>query len=56
MKLIRYLRARLDERSTYMFVFASMGTAAALPHPFNWIAFGLLMVAAMTPDGTVTPS
>lgn len=47
---ISYLRARLDERSTYMFVFGSLAAVAGLPHPFNWIAFVILVVAALVPD------
>jgi hypothetical protein len=53
MSILAYLKARLEERSTYMLVFASLGSAAALAHPFNWISFGLLLAAALTPDGTV---
>lgn len=53
-KIIQYFKARLAERSTYMFVFASLGSAVALPQPFNWIGLGLLIVAAMVPDGPVS--
>lgn len=51
--VIQYLRARLGERSTYMFVFGSMASAAGLPDPFNWIGFAILLVAAFVPDGPI---
>lgn len=51
--MIEALRSRLDERSTYMFVFTSLGAAAALPAPFNWIGGALLLIAAFVPDGPV---
>ena len=51
---VSYLRARLGERSTYMFVFGSLAAAAALPRPFNWIGFVILAVAAFVPDGPPT--
>jgi hypothetical protein len=49
-----YLKGRLDERSTYMLILASLGSVAALDKPFNWIGFGVLLVAALVPDGTLT--
>jgi len=51
---ITYLKARLDERSTYMFFIASLGSVAGLAKPFNWMGCIALIVAAMLPDGTVT--
>ena len=51
-----YLKARLDERSTYMFVLGSIASVAGLSEPFNWIGFIILTVAALVPDGpVVTP-
>jgi hypothetical protein len=47
---ISYLRMRLNERSTYMFVVGSMAAVAVLPSPFNWIGFIVLAVAAFVPD------
>jgi len=51
---IEYLKGRLDERSTYMLILASLGSVAALDKPFNWIGFGVLLIAALVPDGTLT--
>jgi hypothetical protein len=50
---LAYLRARLDERSTYMLIIGSIGAVAGLPKPFNWIGFVVLIIAAFTPDGPV---
>jgi hypothetical protein len=53
---ISYLRQRLNERSTLMFIIGALGSVASLPLPFNWIGFSLLMIAAFVPDGpAVTP-
>lgn len=54
MKAIEYIKARFSERSTWMFIFTSIGTAAAIARPFNWIAFAVLVCAAFVPDGPVT--
>lgn len=53
--LFQGLRARLNERSTYMFFVGSMGSVAVLPVPFNWIGCALLAVAALVPDGPMKP-
>ena len=52
---LSYLRQRLNERSTYMFIVGSMASVAVLPRPFNWLGFALLMVAAFVPDGPAKP-
>ena len=49
--VLRGLRARLNERSTYMFIIGSLGTVSAFPAPFNWIGGAVLAVAALVPDG-----
>ena len=48
--VITYLRARLEERSTYMLFVASIGSVAGLPTPFNWMGCIALLVAALVPD------
>lgn len=50
---LAYLRARLDERSTWMLVIGSLGAIAGLAFPFNWVGFACLIAAALTPDGTL---
>ena len=48
--VLAYLKARVIERSTWMFVFGSIASVAGLPKPFNWIGFVILSVAALVPD------
>jgi hypothetical protein len=50
---LSYLRGRLNERSTYLFITGAMGSVAVLPKPFNWIGFIILAIAAFVPDGPV---
>lgn len=54
MRLLEYLRERLNERSTYMLILGSIGSVAGLAKPFNWIGFAVLLIAALVPDGPVT--
>jgi hypothetical protein len=54
LKVIKYLKSRLEERSTWMLLVASLGSVAGLPRPFNWLGFVGLVFAALTPDGTVS--
>lgn len=51
--VLQGLRARLNERSTYMFIIGSLGTVSAFPAPWNWIGGAMLAVAALVPDGPV---
>lgn len=50
MKVLEFVKARLNERSTYMFVISSLGTVSACPSPFNYIGGVLLFLAAFVPD------
>lgn len=50
MKVFQYLKARFEERSTYMLIVASIGSVAGLPVPFNWMGFIALLIAALVPD------
>jgi hypothetical protein len=53
---LAYLRARLDERSTWLLFGASITAAAALPWPWSAISCAVGMIGALTPDGAVKPS
>jgi hypothetical protein len=53
---VSYLRQRLNERSTWMLIAASVGAAAALKWPWSAISFAVGVIGALTPDGSVTPS
>jgi hypothetical protein len=50
---LSYIRSRLNERSTYLFITGAMSSVAVLPTPFNWIGFVILAFAAFVPDGPV---
>jgi hypothetical protein len=50
---LQWLRARLGERSTWVGVGVAVGAAAALPAPWNAIAFGVGTIGALIPDGKV---
>lgn len=54
LKVFKYLKRRLEERSTWTLLVASLGSVAGLPRPFNWLGFVGLVFAAFTPDGNVT--
>ena len=51
LKCLSYIKGRLNERSTWMFWFGSIGAAAAMAAPFNWIACAMLLIAGLVPDG-----
>lgn len=53
MKLIRYIRRRLNERSTVVGIGTAVAAASALPAPWNWISLAVGTVAALVPDGAV---
>ena len=53
---IAYLRARLDERSTWLLIGAAVTAAAALKWPWNVISFAVGVIGALVPDGAVKPS
>jgi fumarate reductase subunit D len=46
-----YLRARLDERSTWLLIGAGCTAAAALAWPWNVISFVVAVIGALVPSG-----
>lgn len=52
---LSYLRQRLDERSTWIMVGASVAVAAALPWPWSLVSAIVGAIAALVPDGSVKP-
>lgn len=52
---VSYLRARLDERSTWLLIGAAVTAAAALSWPWNAISFAVGVIGALVPDGVVKP-
>jgi len=45
-----YLKARLGERSTYMFITSSMIPLAVVPPPLSYFGTGILIIAALCPN------
>jgi hypothetical protein len=52
---ISYIRARLDERSTWLLIGAAVTAAAGLEWPWNAIMFAVGVVGALVPDSAVKP-
>lgn len=53
MNVIGYIRSRLNERSTWLMIGTAVAGAAALPAPWDYVAVGVGVIAALVPDGTV---
>ena len=51
MKALRYLKARLNERSTWLLIGSGIGTAALLPWPWSIVSAVVHTAAALVPDG-----
>jgi hypothetical protein len=54
MNLIRALRRRLNERSTWLLIGSGIGTAAMLPMPWSVVSAVVHTAAALIPDGDMT--
>lgn len=50
MKAIRYLKARLGERSTLLLIGSGIGTAAMLEWPWSLVSAVVHIAAALVPD------
>lgn len=53
---VSYIRARLDERSTWILFGAAITAAAALPWPWSLISCVVGICGALVPDGPAKPS
>ena len=54
MNLLRYLKNRLDERSTWMLMSAGIAGAAALSQPWSYVSAAMGVIAALVPDGAMS--
>jgi hypothetical protein len=52
-RTLLYIRRRLDERSTWLLIGASVTAAAALDWPWNLISFVVGVIGALVPDSAV---
>jgi len=53
MSLVRYIKSRLRERSTFVGIGTAIIAASALPEPWNWLSLAVGTMASMVPDGKV---
>lgn len=51
--MIRYLKARLEERSTWLLIGTGIAAASALPWPWSIGSMVVATIAALVPDGAV---
>ncbi|MDE2103186.1 MAG: hypothetical protein KGL39_38425 [Patescibacteria group bacterium] len=49
MKIIAYLKDRLDERSTWAAIGAAVTGAAALQSPYSWLAIAVGIIGTLIP-------
>ena len=54
MKLVRYIKARLNERSTWLLIGSGIGTSALLPWPWSLASALVHTAAALVPDEGVS--
>jgi hypothetical protein len=52
---VSYIKARLEERSTWLLIGASIAAAAALPWPWSLVSVIAGTIAALVPDGPAKP-
>jgi hypothetical protein len=52
-KTFAYIRARLNERSTWVMIGASVAASAALASPWSYVAVAVGVIGALVPDGPV---
>lgn len=51
MTALKWIKARLSERSTWVGVGMAVTAASALPHPWGVMSFIAGVIAAFVPDG-----
>ena len=49
-RILRYVKARASERSTWLFLSASVSAAALLPEPWSYVVAAIGAVASMLPE------
>lgn len=50
MSALRWLRSRLQERSTFVGIGTAIGAASVLPAPWSWLSLVVGTLAALIPD------
>jgi hypothetical protein len=49
--MIRYLKCRLKERSTWIDIGIAVSAAAMLPAPYSYLFIAIGVIGALVPDG-----
>jgi hypothetical protein len=52
--MIQFLKARLNERSTWLLIGTGIAAASALPAPWSYVSAAVGVIAALVPDGSVS--
>lgn len=50
MSLLRYLKRRLGEKSTYAAIVLAISGGAVLDSPYSWLAIAAGVIGAMVPE------
>ena len=50
MKALRFLKARLAEKSTWAAIGVGIAGGAALPSPYNWLFIAVGLIGALIPE------
>jgi len=53
LKMLKFIKARLSERSTWLLIGTSVAAASALIAPWSYVSMAVGAVAAMIPDGDI---
>jgi hypothetical protein len=55
MKLVRFLKARLGERSTWAAIGVGIAGGGALPSPYSWLFIVAGLIGALIPEPAKSP-
>ena len=51
--MMKFIKARLSERSTWLLIGTSVAAASALVAPWSYVSVAVGVVAALIPDGDI---
>jgi len=54
MRVLRFLRVRLNERSTWVSLGAGVTAASVLPPPWSFVLMAIAVIGVVLPDGPVS--
>ena len=50
MKVVRFLKARFGEKSTWAAIGVGIAAGAALPSPYSWLFIAVGLIGALIPE------